>query len=62
MKKKLFFLTCLLIVVAYSQAQLTVSPELKRALGNKTRFNDIMQTVTNYYNSKGYANDPKLLS
>jgi len=62
MKKKLFLLTCLLIGITYSQAQLTVSQELKRALGNKTRFNDIMQTVTRYYNSKGYTNDPKLLS
>ncbi len=62
MKKKLFLLTCLLIVLAYSQAQLTVSPELKAALGNKTRFTDIMQTVNDYYSQKGYTSNPKLYS
>ena len=62
MKKKLLLLTCFLMGLTYSHAQLTLSPELKSTLNNKTKFKEVMQTVTDYYIQKGYTKDPKLFS
>ena len=62
MKKKIILSIFFSAVFIYCNAQLSVSPELKTALQNKTGFKEVMQTVTDYYIQKDYINNPKLFS
>ena len=60
MKQRILFAGLCLFIISFADAQLTLSPELQSALENKTSFNDVMETVTNYYIQKGYTKDPQL--
>jgi hypothetical protein len=62
MKKKIITSILFSIVFIYTNAQLTISPELKIALLNKTDFKVIMQTVTDYYVQKDYSKNTQLFS
>src|SRR6187401_3263237 len=62
MKQRILFVGLCLLFISLANAQLTITPELKSALGSKTSFKDVMETVTNYYIEKGYTKNPQMFS
>ena len=62
MKNKIILSLLLFNCFILCYGQLTITPELKSSLQQKTGFNDIMKTVTEFYVQKGYKKDPKLFS
>jgi len=59
-EKKIILLILLIFLFVTGHAQLTVSPQLKAALENKSSFQEVMQTVTDYYIQNGYMTNPVL--
>ncbi|MGG9962864.1 3-coathanger stack domain-containing protein [Ferruginibacter sp. SUN106] len=62
MKKKIVTTICFIVAFMCCMAQQTISPELKTALNNKSGFEEVVKTITDYYVQKDYATDKKLYS